>query len=584
VLGVLAFALIVGCHRDAASPAGDLQEPLAPSDMKSPQDVPMKLWSPARRAVNASYFFMIAEYETLRNHYGIAKQFYEDAYNLDPNAYLGAKWLAARAGENSEEVMLQAKKMVLLYPKNPDIRILHGKLLAGRGRFDEAAQSFEQAISLEPRRLEPYLGLAAIRRSQGDLTGAIEVTRSMLDVEPSFSDGWALLAKLYLMTEQHKKALAPAKRSYDLQSNNPEHVHLYALALELNGFSKKAVNLYEVIFRLNPGNDELITRMVSLYKQIGDLDDALKLLKDAEQQLGEVTPGIRLQMVFIYWELKRYQQASELLNDLARRFPESDRILYMAGLGREKISQPQQALQQYRKISKESQFFVHAAFRSIQIHRQAQSWQQAEKLARQVIATDHERVPDFYMVLANIHADQKNFQNAVDVLKEALAEYPERMDLKFLVGVNLERAGKIDQCIQVMRDVIKQDPNHAGAYNYLGYLFAERGENLDEAERLIKRALELKPNDGYFLDSLGWVYYQQERYEKALEVLNKANRLAPNEGVILEHIGDCYKALGQATKALSFYEQATKAKVDERDHDRIFEKYRKMKADVETQS
>ncbi|CAD7783277.1 MAG: Tetratricopeptide repeat protein [Candidatus Methanoperedenaceae archaeon GB50] len=71
-----------------------------------------------------------------------------------------------------------------------------------------------------------------------------------------------------------------------------------------------------------------------------------------------------------------------------------------------------------------------------------------------------------------------------------------------------------DMCIKEMRQTISLDPNHAEALNYLGYTYAEMGENLEEAERLIKRALEIKPEDGYIIDSLGWVYYQRGEYKR----------------------------------------------------------------------
>ena len=93
---------------------------------------------------------------------------------------------------------------------------------------------------------------------------------------------------------------------------------------------------------------------------------------------------------------------------------------------------------------------------------------------------------------------------------------------------------------------------------------------------MIKRALQLKPNDGYYLDSLGWVYYQQKKYPEALKILKQAIKVVPNEGVILEHVADTYKALGDRQKAIEFYEKATKGRIEDRDRERIMKKYREM--------
>ena len=573
-----AVLLILSCMACKSPNTTGMEPALGLEEDAGEHEIPMEMWTPSRRQVNAYYYFMIGEYESLKNNRVLARRYYEDAYNLDPNAYLGAKWIAAKAStENNEEVLLEAKKMVLLYPKEVEIHILYGQLLAARGMLKEAQVSFNRAIALDQHRLEPYLGLIGIQRASGNINSAISIAKEMLEMEPGFAEGWALLAKLYLTNDEAKKALPAAERAYDLRSGDPEHVHLYALTLELNGQSKKAVNLYEVIFRLNPNNDELIQRMVALYKQIGDLEDALKLLKDAEERIGKVTLGIRLQMVFIYWELERFREASELLDELAKRFPDSDRIIYMSGLGQEKIGRLNEALQTFKKVEDNSPFYVHAAYRSIAILKQLKSYDEALKLALQVIELDHERSVDFYTVAASIYVDKNQLDDAIDLLKKGSEQHPNRSDILFLLGVYYEKAGQLELCTETMRRVIEVDSEHAGAYNYLGYLYAERGENLAEAEQLIKRALEIKPGDGYYLDSLGWVYFQQKRYKEAIKILIEANEAAPNEAVILEHLADCYEALGDEAKAYELYQSATQANMEERDRERILEKYEALK-------
>ena len=131
--------------------------------------------------------------------------------------------------------------------------------------------------------------------------------------------------------------------------------------------------------------------------------------------------------------------------------------------------------------------------------------------------------------------------------------------------------------IEVMKSLIKKNPKHSGGLNFLGYLYADKGEHLEEAEILIKRALKIKENDGYYMDSLGWVYFKQKKFQKALKLIEKANALAPGEGVILEHLGDVHMALGDEKKAVKYYSEAVKAKLEPRDRIRIEEKYEKFR-------
>ncbi len=107
--------------------------------------------------------------------------------------------------------------------------------------------------------------------------------------------------------------------------------------------------------------------------------------------------------------------------------------------------------------------------------------------------------------------------------------------------------------------MISIDPKHAEAYNYVGYMYAERGQNLDEAIQLIGKALDLEPENGYFIDSLGWAYYQQGRYPEALKELKRAVvKTKEPDPVIYEHLGDALIKNGLDEDALAAWEKALK--------------------------
>jgi len=107
-----------------------------------------------------------------------------------------------------------------------------------------------------------------------------------------------------------------------------------------------------------------------------------------------------------------------------------------------------------------------------------------------------------------------------------------------------------------MKTVIRLDPEHANALNYLGYTYAELGQNLDEAESLIKTALKQKPDDGYITDSLGWVYFKKGLFSQAVKLLETAVSLEPDDPTILEHLGDAYLKLDEKEKALQLYKRS----------------------------
>ena len=137
---------------------------------------------------------------------------------------------------------------------------------------------------------------------------------------------------------------------------------------------------------------------------------------------------------------------------------------------------------------------------------------------------------------------------------------PELLDSEFFLsyGGAAERAGHFVKAAELLKKSIALDPaRSAQACNYLGYMWADRGENLAEAEQLIRRALELDPGNGAYMDSLGWVFFRQGRHEEALAELLRASRAmdAPDP-VVFDHIGDVYGKLGKTADAVLYWRKA----------------------------
>ena len=99
-------------------------------------------------------------------------------------------------------------------------------------------------------------------------------------------------------------------------------------------------------------------------------------------------------------------------------------------------------------------------------------------------------------------------------------------------------------------------PDSHEVLNYLAYMWAERGENLDEGLLYVNKAISLSPNNGAYMDTLGWIYFKQKKLEQALEQIKKANELTKNDATIIEHLGDIYFALNEKERAISLWKQS----------------------------
>jgi tetratricopeptide (TPR) repeat protein len=173
--------------------------------------------------------------------------------------------------------------------------------------------------------------------------------------------------------------------------------------------------------------------------------------------------------------------------------------------------------------------------------------------------------PEIVYYLAIAQREAKQSQQAVATFEEALhdAQLDEDDDFinakfYFNYGAAAEQAGLYDKAADLLRKSIALDPeNSAEAYNYLGYMWADHNMNLDEAELMIRRALESEPNNASYLDSLGWVKFRKGQFDRALDELQRAAKTAEHEDpVVFEHLGDTYLKLNRAGEALEAWQKA----------------------------
>ncbi|MHB8875863.1 MAG: tetratricopeptide repeat protein, partial [Myxococcaceae bacterium] len=167
--------------------------------------------------------------------------------------------------------------------------------------------------------------------------------------------------------------------------------------------------------------------------------------------------------------------------------------------------------------------------------------------------------PEMTEALASLFERQGKLADAVGLLTDALAKRPRDEALLYSLGALYERRGETARALSQMRSVLEVNPENANAMNFIGYTLAEKGVELEEAERLVARALELKPDSGSFLDSLGWVYYRRGEVTRAVETLERACELSPGEPTILEHLGDAYRRAAKRAQAQEAYKKALEA-------------------------
>ncbi|MDA3872611.1 MAG: tetratricopeptide repeat protein, partial [Kiritimatiellae bacterium] len=169
--------------------------------------------------------------------------------------------------------------------------------------------------------------------------------------------------------------------------------------------------------------------------------------------------------------------------------------------------------------------------------------------------------PEVEFLIGKTHGFEQDYENAIPAFERAIQLAEQADDSRkwlttgfyYDLAAAYERAGRIESSVAAFEKIIARNPDHHPALNYLAYMWADRGENLDRALEYVNRALKLEPDNGAYLDTLGWIYYQQGQFEDAYRELLKSAELDPDEPVILEHLGDVLMKLGRPLEARAYY-------------------------------
>ena len=157
--------------------------------------------------------------------------------------------------------------------------------------------------------------------------------------------------------------------------------------------------------------------------------------------------------------------------------------------------------------------------------------------------------------IGSLEAAQKT-KEALGFADRGLEKFQKSEKLLLSKAALLERLGRADEAIETVQKILDINPKSASALNFIGYLWADKGQNLDTAENYINRALKLKPKDPFITDSLGWLHFKRGRYEKAFSTLKEAFDSRPDEAVIADHLGDVLAKMGRFEEARAYYETA----------------------------
>jgi tetratricopeptide (TPR) repeat protein len=301
--------------------------------------------------------------------------------------------------------------------------------------------------------------------------------------------------------------------------------------------------------------------LVTLYLKEEKYPEAVPYLS-ALRNADPKNLNVLVKLGLIQMKMTHYKEAIATFNSVVSFAPDSDRVHYYLGMCHEEMKNLAPALEHFAKVPAESSLFEDATLHRVYLMKGSDRLADAKS----TISTAIQQAPavaSFYLLSASLDEDTKDIAAAVKTLEKAAERFPDNEKVRYYLGSLYDRQGQVDQGIAQMEAILKTNPNHADALNYIGYTWTVQGVRMDEAGKLLQRAVELKPDNPYIIDSWGWYLFTQGRVGEALAQIERAHQLKPEEPTILEHLGDIYLSQNMREKAMSKYADAHRYQTDD---------------------
>lgn len=485
-----------------------------------------------------------------------ARTYLESAIQKDPDsAYLHQKMaLLLKELREYPQALVHARKAMDLDPTDVESITLVGDLYALIGKDDLAIEQYRKILEVEPENQRIRLLLTTILVRERQLQEALHHLEILIQQNPDLVVAHYYRGRIYL--EMHQYAEAEKAFGEALRINEGLEPALFDMATlyQMTGRDEDAVSTYERLLEQYPDNIPARERLVILYQKLGLQEKSDAQVKEIQKHSRPGEPE-RQALGLIYLRQGRIDDSIAELELIVNAWPDDDKSRYYLATAYEEKGDVKKALEQFKRIRSGSKYFVNAQIHIAHLFTIEEHFDEAVQVIRHAITLERGRI-DLYLMLASIYEAKKAYDEAIAAIEEGLKLDDRSIELIFRLGVLLDKKGAKEACIEQMRKILDIEPNHADSLNYIGYTYAEQGIRLDEAMALIKKALKIRPDSGYIIDSLGWVYYQKGAYDEAIHYLEKAAQLIADDPTINEHLGDAYLKKQDYEKALFYYEKA----------------------------
>ena len=520
------------------------------------------------------YEFLLAEIALQRGDFKVAAETYLDLAKRTRDPRVARRAVeVANQGKLTDLALEAAKTWQQIEPQSPAALQVTAALLIAAKRVDEAEPYLQKLLSAPGVNLESgFLQINRLLAGNPDRAANLRVVRKLAAKHADLPQAHFAIAQAAAAAGDDGEALKAIRRAEEIRPDWEPAVLFEAQLLQKRSTAEAAKRLGEFVEK-NPDSREGrlgYARALVMDKRLPEARKQFEAVLAANPGNTEIVYAVGV----LAFQLKDYSVAEQSMKKLlGMKYRDPDGVRYILGQIAEEQKDWPGAVAWYESI-KDGEHALPARLRTANAMARQGKLDAAREYLRQVIAENPDQEVQVTVAEAQLLRDAKRYRDAFDFLGAALKSDPDQPELLYDYALTAEKVDRFDVLEENLKKLIKVRPDHAHAYNALGYSLAERNLRLPEARKLIEKALELSPEDSFIVDSLGWVQYREGDLKGAVQTLRRAYDGRP-DAEIGAHLGEVLWVSGNRAEANRVWEESLKGAPDNETLRQTIQKFRK---------
>ena len=529
------------------------------------------LTSEVQTQANGEFVFkyLAAEVAGQRGELGLSTKLFFDLAKSSRDVRLAERAAkVAMYSKNAQAALETAKLWLELDANSTEAQQSATQLYVINGDLNAAKPLLQKLLEKEDTRATGFLYLNSLLSHQANKTNVLQLVQDLAAPYPQLAEAHFTIGQAAFQANNLQLALSETIRANQLRPNW-EIAAIQQADILFSTSPDQAISFYRSFLNdTADANDARLNLARMLIKQSRFNEAKPELLKLSK--LANSNPEILVVVGLLSLQSNEFSDAEKyFLQALNSNIKNKDPIYLYLGQIAEKNNNDAEAVNWYSKVqqpgekasSQQADHYLDAKLSMANVMSRTQGADAAIQMLDDLENLSDAQLAQVITAQANLLAQAKRFQESYELLGKAVANMPNSNELIYDYAMAAERVQQFTVLETQLRKLIKIKPDFAQAYNALGYSFTERNIKLEEANKLIAKALELSPNDHYIMDSMGWVQYRLGNLDKAFECLNKAYNLQ-NDAEIAAHLGEVLWKQGKQDEASKIWADTLKVSPD----------------------